>query len=272
LLPINAEVIEQENLARGRGAHTRDPTNKFEVSFRPSDWKHHPEMLPPDVVKLSNLASPESSTLLKHESHIVCTAFSPSGAILAVGCDGGEVNIWDVSRGELIAVLQGHGGKVYDLEFNSDSKRLATGSNDGQLRLWDTASWDLVFKGQEHTSYIHGIAFSPDGSQIATASGDWTLRVWDAQPKPERLAQATAEAEHRRRMQPYVQALFDTGGDARTIAASIRADTSLDADSRRAALRMLLESNVVSITEHHKAGKLAMPCPRQAGHVGVNHS
>ncbi|MBL9148137.1 MAG: protein kinase [Phycisphaerae bacterium] len=177
---------------------------------------------------------------LAHESKAVSTALSPSQALLAVGCEDGSINVWDVVRGQRIAVLGRHVGRVYAVAFSPDGRRLASGGNDNALRLWDTATWDQVLERHEHSSYVHAVAFSPDGTQIATASGDMTVRVWDSLSVPERLAQTRAARATRDELRPRVTQLFERHGADET-AKILRADRTLDDDRRGAALRVLLE-------------------------------
>jgi WD40 repeat protein len=63
-------------------------------------------------------------------------AFSPSGAILAVGDSSGSIHLFEVPTWREIAILEGHRGSVIDLTFTPDGKNLLTASSDGTARLW----------------------------------------------------------------------------------------------------------------------------------------
>ena len=67
--------------------------------------------------------------------------FSPDGAILVNGLDRGVIQLWDVTTGNSIAVLEGHTQKIETLAFSSDSKTLVSTAKDGTILLWD---WDEV--------------------------------------------------------------------------------------------------------------------------------
>ena len=77
-----------------------------------------------------------------HREGVRKIAFSKDGKYL-VSCGGWDdpiVRIWDVTTGEMIKTLIGHGYVVLDVAFTSDGKTLATGSPDGTVMLWDYAS------------------------------------------------------------------------------------------------------------------------------------
>ena len=67
--------------------------------------------------------------------------FSPDGAVLVNGLDHGAIQLWDVTTGDSIAVLDGHTQKVETLAFSPDGKTLASTGEDGTILLWD---WDEI--------------------------------------------------------------------------------------------------------------------------------
>ena len=69
--------------------------------------------------------------------------FSPDGAILINGLHMGSIQLWDVTKGEKIAVLDGHTQKVETLAFSPDSATLVSTAADGTILLWD---WNEMLK------------------------------------------------------------------------------------------------------------------------------
>jgi WD40 repeat protein len=105
-------------------------------------------------------------------------ALSPSGKLLALGLQDGEVLVFDTSSGQNILQLPGHAGLTLSLAFSQDETRLASGSFDGFAKLWDLETGQELFTLYGNTSNVFGVALSPDDSQLATAGGDGTLRVF----------------------------------------------------------------------------------------------
>ena len=67
-------------------------------------------------------------------------AISPDGMTAAVGSGGdsaGDVTLYDVNAGEMIAELTGFAGAVNSLAFSPDGSLLATGCMDHTVKAWD---------------------------------------------------------------------------------------------------------------------------------------
>ncbi len=97
---------------------------------------------------------------------------------IAMGFEGGELEVRDLDAGGPPRVLRGHAKLISDLDFSPDGRRLATASRDGTAHVWrlDGAGEPLVLRG--HTAPVSGIRFDPDGRRVVTTSRDRTARVW----------------------------------------------------------------------------------------------
>ncbi|MFM8635327.1 MAG: protein kinase domain-containing protein [Planctomycetia bacterium] len=74
--------------------------------------------------------------LLGHSDSALCLAFSPNSRRVATGSADHTVRIWDVARGEELAVLRGHTNHVNAVAFSPDGSLLATASDDATVRVW----------------------------------------------------------------------------------------------------------------------------------------
>jgi WD40 repeat protein len=91
-----------------------------------------------DAIWLWELASERQLRQLRGQGTFVTSfAFAPSGRMLAVGTDDGEVSLWDVATGTTMSQAKGHPGAALAVAFSPDGKTLATGSADTTALLWD---------------------------------------------------------------------------------------------------------------------------------------
>jgi WD40 repeat protein len=66
-----------------------------------------------------------------------CVAYSPNGALLAVGTREGTVRVWDGDGGWLVATLEGHTAALRGSAFSPDGRMLASWDDSGTVRLWE---------------------------------------------------------------------------------------------------------------------------------------
>jgi WD40 repeat protein/uncharacterized caspase-like protein len=92
----------------------------------------------------------------------------------------GTVKLWDVTSGQEIGALQGHGKGVTSVAFSRDGRLLASGGTDNTIRIWDLATKQELRTLAGHSANIESIDFSPDGRLLASASDDGGTFLWDA--------------------------------------------------------------------------------------------
>ncbi|HLF90119.1 MAG TPA: hypothetical protein VI451_14325, partial [Anaerolineales bacterium] len=110
-------------------------------------------------------------------------AFSPDGDLLAAAVND-EIWLRQVSDGEVIARLDGHEGRIFDLTFSPDGQYLASSSNDQTAVLWkvrkDGNGWAFEFLHTlAHNDWVRTLAFSPDSTTLATGAFDSSIVLWN---------------------------------------------------------------------------------------------
>jgi ankyrin repeat protein len=117
---------------------------------------------------------------------VAILAFSPDGTRLAcAGGDGfgnGEVEIWNVQTGPLVATLNSK--SVHSVAFSPDGKTLAVGiggfvQEKPIVELWNLAQHKVVTRLRGHEFDPISLAFSRDGRRIAAGDAQGLLTVWD---------------------------------------------------------------------------------------------
>ncbi|HEX2473434.1 MAG TPA: hypothetical protein VHK01_01735 [Lacipirellulaceae bacterium] len=128
--------------------------------------------------KVQVLALPSGEVLhtFSPDSFALNVAWHSSGALLAVGCNNGTIEIWDATTGERHGMLHGHRATAAFIEFMPDGDTLLSYAWDGTSRLWDVwACREVVqFEGE-------AIRFSKNGLRLASRAGN-RVQLWELRP------------------------------------------------------------------------------------------
>ncbi len=118
---------------------------------------------------------------------INAVAFSPDGTILAAGCDGKIVTLYEAPTGKLLRQLEVPKFEVPEiavdaLAFSPGGTILAAAGRRNRIYLWDPANGRLLHcldKGKQGATWCgrSGLAFSPDGNTLATSGAK--VNLWD---------------------------------------------------------------------------------------------
>ena len=187
LFSIN--IFAAKSPPRQKSILKADTGEVFSVAFSPdgstlasgSGWPRYGINLW-DVIS----GQPKSPSIAYTEQATLSVAFSLDGSTLASGSWDKKVILWDVTSGQLKAILTGHSERVNSVAFSPDGSMLASGSLDKTVRLWNVVSEQPKAILVGHADDVLSVAFSPDGSTLASGSLDRTVRLWDmASEQPE---------------------------------------------------------------------------------------
>jgi len=106
--------------------------------------------------------------------------FSPNGHELAIGCEDGSIQIYDLSSNKT-RVLPPVRAPVHQIRYHPAGLVLATSSTDSHDVLIRDAFTGEVLHTLKHPFRVWRIAFSPDGKQLAAGCGDACIHVWNTE-------------------------------------------------------------------------------------------
>jgi len=105
---------------------------------------------------------------------------------VAAGSNSGEVNIFDVAKGQRKLHLNPNGKFCMSVSYSKDGKKIATGAIDGNVTLFDlgTGKHGSVLQSitDAHEMPVRSTCFSPAtrAEILYTASDDGTVKIFDA--------------------------------------------------------------------------------------------
>ena len=133
--------------------------------------------------------------LLKHNSDILCVAFSPDGLKVLSASDDNTARVWDPTTGELAAPPLSHQASVNWADFSPDGRKIVTASTDQTARVWDVATGDPLSPPLNHHCAVRQAAFSADSLWVITTGTDNIQRRWDLRPDDRPVAELVRLAQ-----------------------------------------------------------------------------
>lgn len=110
---------------------------------------------------------------------IDCLAFSQDGQMLAAGGQDGQVKIWHLPAGELVATFDHSPTWIDKLAWSPTENYLAYSSG-RYIQVWDGAHSSIVATLNFEASSVFDIAWHPEGNILAVG-GYQGARIWNTQ-------------------------------------------------------------------------------------------
>jgi eukaryotic-like serine/threonine-protein kinase len=119
---------------------------------------------------------PKLERVFAHDSPPRCLAVGPTGELMAVGCRGRTVSVWNINNGLLLHNLV-QPGQVLAVALGKDDQ-LLVGCRDGAAYVWNANTGQRLAVLQQQSDVL-AVAFSPDGRTGLTGCADGATRAWD---------------------------------------------------------------------------------------------
>lgn len=135
-----------------------------------------------NTVKLWNRNSKEDVRSLPHQGRVNDLVFTNDTQRLITGSGSGNVSLWDVPSGDLVAVFSGNSGRITSVALSLDDTVLAVGSEDGTVQTRILGSDELTNPNTLETigPKINALAFHPiNPNLLLSGDQEGTVRVWD---------------------------------------------------------------------------------------------
>jgi WD40 repeat protein/transcriptional regulator with XRE-family HTH domain len=97
---------------------------------------------------------------------------------VALGCGPGVIYVHDITRGQVMAELHGHNGRVLMLGFCADPDALVSAAADGTVRLWSLSGQEQIAEVRVDASLQTAGLHARSGTVLAaSAAGTLAVRV-----------------------------------------------------------------------------------------------
>src|SRR5437588_6225888 len=115
----------------------------------------------------SSLRAQDAPSLAKQNRWVTSAAFLDASRVVTGGGESllyraGDVKIWDIVTGSLVASLEGQPTIVWSVAASADGKTQITSGYDGKLILWNSAE-KKPQTTLEKKGWIRRVSLSPDG-------------------------------------------------------------------------------------------------------------
>lgn len=106
-------------------------------------------------------------------------AFSPEGAVLAIGDEDGILTLYDTADWTVRYRVPVHGGWLRSVSFSADGSRLVTAGNDGVVRIVQASTGDVVRSLGWERCGVKAVVFLKDGKTLISGHDDGAIRFWN---------------------------------------------------------------------------------------------
>jgi hypothetical protein len=118
------------------------------------------------------------ATLPLANARALSVAFSPTGEVVALGCDDGDAVVWEPYANGEIKRLGGHRDSIFALEFDREGRYLASAGRDNLVVVRGLAQGGASKTFAFHSDWALAVAFSPTGDELVSGGCDDVAYAW----------------------------------------------------------------------------------------------
>jgi WD40 repeat protein len=129
------------------------------------------------TIKLWSMGTGQTKRTIQTNQWIHSLTMINTNIHLAAGLRNGDINIYNINDGPLVASLKGHTDFVRDLvQISADL--LASASYDKTVRIWNLTTNTCKFILTGHNNWVYGLK-QITSNILASGSWDDTIKLWD---------------------------------------------------------------------------------------------
>lgn len=129
--------------------------------------------------RLFDLRSGTIANTIEVGSPIISSSIRQTGTAVAVGCENGNVYLWDTRTQAFLNKDPLHHGLVTSLDFHPTKNFLLTASADTTIGVCDADDRQLLYTLKCHTAPVNYVRWSVDGATFSSSGEDRRIVLWD---------------------------------------------------------------------------------------------
>ncbi|KAI9922887.1 hypothetical protein PsorP6_000325 [Peronosclerospora sorghi] len=141
------------------------------------------------TTKLWDVRSKRAVKTFENKFQVTAVCFSADNSHVIAGGLDGDIKLWDLRKGEVSMVLQGHADIVTSVSLSPDGSYLLSNAMDSTVRKWDVRAFvkgvrlKMTFTGAKHSfdRTLIRCGWSADMRFVASGSADRYVYIWDAE-------------------------------------------------------------------------------------------
>jgi WD40 repeat protein len=119
-------------------------------------------------------------TFTEHSSAVYSLDISPDGTKIASAGDDQNIQIWDITSGEIIqTIVSAHDSQISSLNFHPDGNKILSGGADNKVKIWNLTTGEVEKVFSQHNEKINDCKYFPDGKRVVSGDENNNLYIWD---------------------------------------------------------------------------------------------
>lgn len=124
------------------------------------------------------------------------TSIASKGTLVAIGCESGEIVLWDYSTEKLIGKDSSHKAPISSIDFHPTNDILIVASLDNSISFIDSSTMSQTLTLNCHTAPVLSVKFSCDGSTFSSCGKDNRIVLWKFPEMKETITNYEEEEEY----------------------------------------------------------------------------
>ncbi|MGK5093936.1 hypothetical protein WDW89_18225 [Deltaproteobacteria bacterium TL4] len=157
------------------------PDGKLILTGGTQNSKQHLSKSDSSSVRIWDAKTGAEIQKINYDKDVSSLVWSPDGkTFLTTSSEDKTARLWNLKKGHLLQVYQGHSGSVLFAAFHPDGKRIITAGSDKHIILWDVTTGHQILSIETPDGVSGNLCFSSNGLELWTADFQGKVKIYPA--------------------------------------------------------------------------------------------